>query len=66
MVSKGDDVVLARTEIDYRRSARMGQVARTVPRVVTPNGRGARPQSSSMRPKRVPPYLREMIGNQEE
>ena len=25
MVCKGDDVVLARTEIDYRRSARMGR-----------------------------------------
>ena len=34
MVSMGDDVVLARTEIDYRRSAGMGQVVRTTARVV--------------------------------
>ena len=34
MVANGDDVVLARTEIDYRRSARMGQVVSTTARVV--------------------------------
>ena len=33
MVGRGDDVVLARTEIDYRRSARMGQVVSTAVRV---------------------------------
>ena len=33
MVANGDDVVLARTEIDYRRSAGMGQVVRTTVRV---------------------------------
>ena len=88
MVRKGDDVVLARTEIDYRRSARMGQVVRTVPRVVgigrssiifeyltTDAGTGETlvegrqvqviVDHETMRPKRVPAYLREMIRNQE-
>ena len=34
MTARGDDVVLARAEIDYRSSARMGQVIRTSARVV--------------------------------
>ena len=34
MTARGDDVVLARAEIDYRSSARMGQVIRTGARVV--------------------------------
>ena len=81
-------MVLARTEIDYRRSARMGQVVRTVPRVVgigrssiifeyltTDAGTGETlvegrqvqviVDHETMRPKRVPAYLREMIRNQE-
>ena len=89
MASKGDDVVLARTEIDYRRSARMGQVARTVPRVAgigrnsiifeylttdadtgdtLVEGRQVQVivDHETIRPKRVPTYLREMIRNQEE
>ena len=88
MVSMGDDVVLARTEIDYRRSAAMGQVARTTARVVRigrssivfeyltadadtgetlVEGRQVQVivDHDTMRPKRVPDYLREMIRVQE-
>lgn len=88
MVSMGDDVVLARTEIDYRRSAAMGQVARTTARVarigrssiifeyltvdaetgeVLVEGRQVQVivDHETMRPKRVPDYLREMIRVQE-
>lgn len=88
MVGRGDDVVLARTEIDYRRSARMGQVVSTEARV-TGIGRssiifeyrstdhstgetiveGRQVQvivdHETMRPKRVPAYLRGMIARQE-
>ena len=88
MVSMGDDVVLARTEIDYRRSAGMGQVVRTTARVVRigrssilfeyltvdaetgdtlVEGRQVQVivDHETMRPKRVPDYLREMIRVQE-
>ena len=88
MVSMGDDVVLARTEIDYRRSVGMGQVARTTARVVRigrssivfeyltvdadtgetlVEGRQVQVivDHDTMRPKRVPEYLREMIHAQE-
>ncbi len=33
MVARGDDVLLARTEIDYRNSAQLGDVIRTTARV---------------------------------
>lgn len=88
MVANGDDVVLARTEIDYRHSARMGQVVSTTARVVgigrssitfeyrttdldtgelVVEGRQVQVivEHATMRPKKVPGYLREMIARQE-
>jgi len=85
---RGDDMVLARTEIDYRKSALIGDVARTTVRA-TRIGRtsisfayettnpatgdtlvsGTQIQvvldRSSLQPKPVPQYLRELIGRQE-
>ena len=88
MTARGDDVVLARAEIDYRSSGRMGQIIRTSARVVkigrssitfeyrsvdATNGdllaEGTQIQvivdHDTMRPKRVPDYLRAMIAHQE-
>lgn len=88
MTARGDDVVLARTEIDYRSSGRMGQVIRTSARVlkigrssITFEYRSVNAATGdlltegrqiqvivdhdTMRPKRVPDYLRAMIANHE-